>query len=1289
MRYLHSSSLSLRPLTSFCFATIVALAGAHAYAQEESGEKKDSVRYQRESKLKVEAKESLDTKFKQELKKQEDRDKRKVEMLEGADFAKQRAAVQQQLADAQIGQLQRLLQATDRSHPDYPDLVFRLADHFLEKKAYFELQAGSLYEPIYQAEEAGNKAQMQQLKAKQASFESEAKKASGQAVKLYEHLVTIPELAKYHRIDEALYFYAFELGQLGRAEEMKAAYVKLIQDYPNSKYIPNAYLSFADYYFGQNQIGEALKLYEKVITFKDSPVYAYALYKMAWCHLNPVGSADPRYDLSLQYFVDTIEATLKGQAGSDANAKQLRRDARRDLVQAYAQQGRPSKAWDFFSQVGNGPSKDEDMARSMMELLAVRYFGSGFYTESSFIYNELEQRFPEDPATCEWQGRVVINALATDKKDIQWKETAKLGDYWRKFRDGNYSKAAKQKCHDETLDTMKQMATVWHDEAEKTRNVETYALAEQAYEGFLSLFPKDKDAYDIQLYYAELIWSRATQLIANKKTKEEGLEKFRKAHKEFVKVLELNPNGKYTQDAAYAQMLAMKNALEYDETGGQGKACQLNDEAVCVYKEKDKKKEVKKTKETEIDANSEFPETDYTPEEKEMLNAYDIYSKFIKDAKDKELPKIVYHRAKLMMEHNKFDEARPLLEEMITKFDGTTYAAWCSAMLLDLLTIKWLAKGNTADETVKASEDLETWAARMQKMQLYSHPEAESVRQAIPTLLAGIRWKKGLALRDRAKETGNLNDYKECAESFLAIYNDYGKQHEKADTLIWNAATCYEAAYLLGQAVRLRKILLEEFPTSEHYQASLDYLGGNYQSIAMYERASEYFESYADKYPKDEKSPDKLQNAYLFRLGLGENEKAQENLRKFEDKFKKKDPQKAARIFWSKIDILKSDEEKLAHAKSYLQTYGKTGGLDRQIVAEATIGQILWRQSCSEKMSYDSCITITRKVARAGEKSRERARDLKRKTAKTAGGQGKKVKLPERCGSATSGVITVHPRNAKLAAEAQKHFDIALSLAKNEVQVPNSADGKPDQRRLEDFRNAVAMAQVYKADKKYEEYLQIEMPSNLSFYVEEWKKDSGVPKWEKEYRNQLKTQEDSKKRFKNFYDQKTKIGRDLHDAYGQVVAGKQSPYWMLAAAARSAMVSQNYADQLYRAEVPSEFKTEEEYYAFCDALGDQAQPIQEDAQKKFSYCLDRSTNFQFFNEFSRLCEDELQQREPDKYPSTNELFGTSKYTSSHPDHVGVQIDIEGGSRKVPSTANNSEDSSKKPQAQNNTSNPSS
>src|SRR5690606_36312260 len=128
-------------------------------------------------------------------------------------------------------------------------------------------------------------------------------------------------------------------------------------------------------------------------------------------------------------------------------------------------------------------------------------------------------------------------------------------------------------------------------------------------------------------------------------------------------------------------------------------------------------------------------------------------------------------------------------------------------------------------------------------------------------------------------------------------------------------------------------------------------------------------------------------------------------------------------------------------AEEYLKIYGKNGGLDRRIVAEASIGQILWRQSCTKGLLYDSCITIKRKKAQAGDKAREAAQKLKQKAKKVndkkaSGSSSKKQEIPEFFGSATSGTVTVHDRNKKKAEEAQKYFDSVLKLAKITIKVP-------------------------------------------------------------------------------------------------------------------------------------------------------------------------------------------------------------------------------------------------------------
>lgn len=1241
-----------------------------------------AVRYDRESKKAKAKSELLDTKFKKAKADEEKKNRRGVQMMSGDEFAKKRKAVEQEIADKQIDFLKRLVKSTPKDDPEYADYLFRLADHYLEKKAYFDLQSGALYDKIYEREDAGDEAGAKKVRDQQAQLLAKSRESSKTAARVYKALVMDAANSDYKRMDEALYYYAFELGQLNLETEMQDAYKRLINNYPNSSFISQAYLAFADYYYGKGEIQNAVRLYMKVLQFKDSPVYAYAHYKLGWCHLNPIGTADPEYDKSLNYFIETIKDTLEGRAGSEAAGKQLRRDSRRDLVRAYTFAGTASKAWPFFQKWGTGPGDDEDDARKMMEILANSYFGNGLYTPSTYIYKQLQEIYEGDPATCDWQGRIVVNTLSSDNKKIQWKETQNLGVYWETFRDGDYKKTVKKKCRDDALDTMKQMATVWHDEAEKTKLDSTYELAELAYAEFLKVFPKDKDAYELQFYYSELLWALATNNY-NDKTKEgrkRGIDYFFKAHGEFVKTLQFDPKGKYTVDSAVAQMLAMKNALEYDETGGQSKACKTDAEGVCIYKEKKKKKRVKASKDSKVDADAMFPQSDYTETEARMLEAYNTYTKYVTDPNDKELPKIMYHRAKLAMNHNKFDTARPLLIELLEKFDGSIYAAWSSEMFLDLLTISWTNKDNLPEQSLAASAELEEWCNRFPTMQVWKHPEAEQIREAVPTLLMGIGWKKAMAYQDSGKrfvegeEGGEADGFAKCADQFLTVFNDF-EDHPKADTLLWNSAECLDAAYKVGNSIKVRKTLLELFPESKHAKESLYFLGGSYQAIAYYDQAATRYEQFSEKYPKDKRSADALQNAYLFQLGLGNEERADANLKKYEAIYKKKDVDRAARIFWSKHALIDNEDEQRAHALEYLKVYGTRGGKDRAAVAEAEIAIIDWKRSCKEDLLYDSCLSVKRQRALSAaeeiekkkrmEAKLKRAEEAEKRRKKREAGKDdeedskkkkKKYIPPKRCGSATQGVITIHERDKKLAAGAQKRFKKVAGIARKSPKIPAG-----EIQRVEAFKNAWGAALVYIADQEYEDYLGTTMPTGLDFNVEEYKKDSPIKEWAEEYEQQVKTAADSKKRFGEYFDKKRKSLLSLTEQYAKVKA-TGSPYWILASSARTALLSQNFADELYRAEVPRSFKTEDQYYAYCDSMADFAGPLEKQAVEAFDYCIGRSTEFQFFNTFSRLCEEEMQQRDAEKFPATNEQFGESTYTASRIATVGVMTSTEGVKR---------------------------
>ena len=62
---------------------------------------------------------------------------------------------------------------------------------------------------------------------------------------------------------------------------------RLVKDYPKSRFIAEAHLALAEYYFETNSMWFAKQNYEIIIQkFPKSSMYNYALYKLAWVYFN-------------------------------------------------------------------------------------------------------------------------------------------------------------------------------------------------------------------------------------------------------------------------------------------------------------------------------------------------------------------------------------------------------------------------------------------------------------------------------------------------------------------------------------------------------------------------------------------------------------------------------------------------------------------------------------------------------------------------------------------------------------------------------------------------------------------------------------------------------------------------------------------------------------------------------------------------------------------------------------------------------------------------------------------
>ncbi len=465
-----------------------------------------------------------------------------------------------------------------------------------------------------------------------------------------------------------------------------------------------------------------------------------------------------------------------------------------------------------------------------------------------------------------------------------------------------------------------------------------------------------------------------------------------------------------------------------------------------------------------------------------------------------------------------------------------------------------------------------------------------------------------------------------------------------------DAAMCLAGAGLWGAAAQQYQRVVVEAPQHPLAEASLLRLVKGHQALARFADAAELAELYAARYPKNPATPELLQEAAQLRFGLGQRELAFADLDRIEQLLQRSDPARAAEVYWSRRLLLDREDERVAHARAFLERYGRTAGLDRRVVAELTIAESLWRRACDKGLVDDLC--IGRQWPRAGSGS------------KVAGSRMRAAKprpnwsRPERCGW---DAMRVYPRNKARAAEAQRQLAVVLRLAASGD--PRIPEDQPQRRR--EYEEAVGLATLYVADQRFEQTLEIEVPDGLNFHVDEWRRDSGIPKWERIYREQIKRRDVSLMRFKTYVQSSQELADEAEKQYAQLAWAKRSPRMTIAAMARGGQLAQVRADGLLGIEVPAALVSEEQVEAFCGELRDRATRWSVQASMAYTRCLEFSVLTGEFTNFSRLCEAAMRRLDPRGYPVLGELtsgtnraetFGGPARPITRMEVIGVQED---------------------------------
>ena len=807
----------------------------------------------------------------------------------------------------------------------------------------------------------------------------------------------------YKRRDEAIFYYAYTLRQSKREDAARKVFAKLVREHPDSRFVADGYLALADGFFEADDLENADLFYKKVLKFPKSRSYAYALYKTGWIQLNR-----QNFKKALGTFSKVAELTKR-----DEKQKVLNKAAKKDVVRAYAEIGKAQQAYKLFRRV------DESYAFTMLKQLGSIYLTKGEAAKTIYVHRELIKTRPKDEAVCEWQFNVVQAMLTTPSKEKQAEEVERLVKLYGSYRNKKVLKgSALSECRENAQLTARELGLLWHSESRRTLNIETLADAERMYKVYLDNFPKAKDVGDIEYYYAELLWERASGT-DNARLQTELWEQAAEAFTDVVKRSKIND--KLRKEAAYAAVLAWKNALDVDPRSN-----------VAVEDPDDRGED------DPLPAPKKINER-----QQKMLSAFDVYLEYIKNPKDKERVTMKFLKGRIYWRHYQFDKSTPIFEDIVTNHLDHPSAHDAAIILINSL--------RDQDKI----EDLSKWTNKLLKEKQFL-----SDKEELKLALIGIQSDIDVVL---AKDLEKKGKNRECGDKYFEIYNS-DPDAKKADLLLYNAGVCYEQAKQVGLAIAAFSKLNERFEKSVHRQKALVRMGSNYAAIAYYKQAAEKYEEYSSRFGGEKDAANALSNAVIYRKGIGDDTQAIRDTESFVKKYKNKQKDKAAEAYFSMTGIYEKqgkDEDAKRHLEKYLKQFGSSGGRDRVVIAHAKIGKILWEQSCRGKTVNGSCIVETRKRA---------TRRTKRR---------KGSKLPKQCGPESKIKLRVVERDAGLVRKAMKHFKTAASEYRRFK--PKSIKGDLRKSRTAAAVYWFAAARFLSVEGEYEKFLAKEFPTGLDF----------------------------------------------------------------------------------------------------------------------------------------------------------------------------------------------------------------
>jgi TolA-binding protein len=681
---------------------------------------------------------------------------------------------------------------------------------------------------------------------------------------IYKKILT--QYPDYQRLDEVIYRLGSGLLEADKGTQGISYLQRLVKNYPNSKYIPDANLALAEYFFKQELLGAARDKYKAVLKHPKDPNYDYALYKLAWVFYN-----QNQYRQSIKTFKRVVERSNKKLG--------FQNQAINDMVLAY------SEIQDGWEELRGYliDQRDKKLAYEKLGQLAGLYESQGKDREAIEVYNYFIDDRSNHSKVPTWMENIVaakkrINVDLPKLESTINEFVAYLspGGTWWESNDENPRNNAVLF----TKASLAYLANKYHKRGQKQDQKTFYASATKYYRKYIDRFPKDPASFDMNYFLADILLTQ--------------LEKYQDAAERYARVVEMYKKEEYpkaleekkkelnsiVQDAAYGRVKA------YDELVKKN-----HEDSILVKMARFQEKHGGKTYQaknqekgppSEKEPNEREPLLEY---EKGFVKASDQYSEMF--PKTDITPTVDFVAAEVYKARGNYKECIDRYESIIENAPEHRYASFAGNSLLE------------ANYVLENWDEVERWARHLLDNKIFDVTPKPKLKSAI-----------AFAINERAKDLKENDETRKAASELLRLAEEF-PDSKLTPGAIFNAAAIYESGDEIKKAVEQYERVVAKYPKDEKAPEALFVLGLIAESRANFAKAAGYFERLGNEQYKDSKKSAKaVYNAATLREAMEQWTKAISTYEQYIELFPDRDDIRKVKLKLAYLEKKRENHEK-------------------------------------------------------------------------------------------------------------------------------------------------------------------------------------------------------------------------------------------------------------------------------------------------------------------------------------------------------------------------------------------